>query len=170
MHANMFRLCTASSLNCTTHTQSYLLFISEAILLNDHEQDVSIVSGLFECVCAFRVHVPVFILVPLQEHEVDPKLKKMCVSVPWWLIRTRPYLALNSNTFMCVCVFTRNDMCTWVFFPSAGLCSSLQHRGWQGTLQWYSWGTVIHQATHVWTLGEYLSSMQFTMTKRISYL
>lgn len=53
-----------------------------AISLNEHKQDVSIVSGLFECVRTFKMHAPVFILVPLQEHEVDPKLKKMCVSFP----------------------------------------------------------------------------------------
>lgn len=73
---------TASSLNSIAHIHPYLLYISQAVFLNEHEQDVSIVSGLFECVCTVRTHVPVFILVPLQEHEVDPKLKKMCFSFP----------------------------------------------------------------------------------------
>lgn len=62
--------------SCITHI---LAFICEAIPLSEHEQDVSIMS---ERARTFRMHAPVFILVPLQEHEVGPKLKKMCVSVP----------------------------------------------------------------------------------------
>lgn len=105
----------------TNHTIPALYLLRPFHLMNMSRMCASCQGSLWVCVHIQNACVCVYTCA-IVEHEVDPKLKKMCSSVLWWLIWNRPYRALRSDTYMSVfaCMLICASLCLHGCFSNLG--------------------------------------------------